>query len=662
MDCTFDFETASACDLTKAGAWRYAEDPTTEVICARWRLRGQRMLDGWRPGGDLRPLMGLAINPNIRFVAHNVQFEKAIWRKIMVPMFGMTDIPNTRWHDTMAVAAMKAMPQDLDLLAKALRLGTKKDTEGRKTTLALSKYDKRGNLRRDQGSLDTAYTYCGQDVEVEEAALERLGELSPGSPLGAPPERDVWLLNQRLNERGLRLDMRFIEQAQKIVDAGTLPMAARFAALTGLGVTQGEKFKDWLHAQGLHLDNLTAETVKDFFGLDEDEEYALPLADETPAREALRIRQMIGSASVKKLAAMRACVSSDGRARGLLQYHGTGPGRDAGRLLQPTNLPRPTLKVDGSPMPMNLIVDAILTGDAGYVEMVVGPPVETVVSGLRHAIVADPGRVLLSGDYAGIQARVVLALAGQHDKTELMASGADVYCDMASVIFGYPVLKKQHPVERQLGKNAVLGLGFQMGAAKFKLKYGKDQTLEFIQGVVDAYRRQWAPLVPKVWEALNHAATMVVWHKLPREAYGVRYQLEDGWLTVTLPSGRKIWYWDPQPVKRAMPWDDTDIRLAFTYKAKKTGRYIEINAFGGLLTENVVMGIERDIMVRGALKLEANGFPVILNVYDEVLTEPKKEDADEAAFRQILLDSDQWVKDLLIPLEVETWCGDRYRK
>lgn len=651
-----DFETASAVDLTDAGAWRYAEDPTTEVTCLAFQAAGDP-IRLWKPehGRDTE-LWDFAHSADCLFIAHNVQFEKAIWRKIMVPQFGLPDIPNERWHDVMAVAAMKACPLALDLLAVALRLPTKKDTEGSRAAVGLSKFHRKtGMLQRGQATLDTIYRYCIQDVEVEQLAHKRLGWLTDS-------ERQVWLLNQRLNERGLRIDQAFVAQAQKIVDEGSAPLLRRFTDLTSGLKIMSPKLLDWLHAGGLHLDNLQKQTVSDFFGLDEDEEFALPLADEPPAREALRIRQLVGSSSVKKLAAMRACVSADGRARGLLQYHGTTPGRDAGRLLQPTNLPRPTLKVGGEPAPVDMVVQAIMTGDHEYVATVLGPPVETVVSGLRHAIVADRGRVLLSGDYAGIQARVVLALAGQHDKTTLMASGADVYCDMASVIYGRPISKKLDPVERQLGKNAVLGLGFQMGAAKFKLKYGKDQTLEFIEGVVRSYRKEWAPLVPKVWYALDHAAAMTVWHKSPQTAYGVTYALEDGWLTVRLPSGRCIWYWDPQPVRRAMPWDETDVRIGFTYKAVKQGRYTTINAFGGLLTENVVMGIERDIMVGGMFRLEKAGFPVILNVYDEILCEPKREDADEKAFAQIMVDVEPWVKAIQIPIAVETWCGDRYRK
>src|SRR6202044_4001949 len=150
---------------------------------------------------------------------------------------------------------------------------------------------------------------------------------------------------------------------------------------------------------------------------------------------------------------------------------------------------------------------------------------------------------LLSGDFAGIQARVVLGLAGQFDKLALMASGADVYIDMACDIFKMPKpttkeeikrFKLEHMRERQFGKNSVLGLGFQMGWRKFQFKYAQEEGDEFCENIVNTYRREWAPKVPKLWEGLEEAALETVWSGEPHEAYGVRYQIEGQWLTATV--------------------------------------------------------------------------------------------------------------------------------
>lgn len=330
--------------------------------------------------------------------------------------------------------------------------------------------------------------------------------------------------------------------------------------------------------------------------------------------------------------------------------------------MQPTNFPRGTLKVGERKPTPDEVVAAIMTGDPEYVEAIIGPAVESVVSSLRHALVADRGRCFLSGDYAGIQARVVLALAGQHDKTTLMAAGADIYCDMASQIYKREITKKADPEARQTGKNAVLGLGFQMGPPKFKLKYGKGQPLEFIQEVVRVYRQEWAPGVPRLWRDFLEASTRAVHEGGQHETHGCTYELEGGWLSCRLPNEKKIWYRDPRPTFKPMPWDEHDVRPGWSFKCWKMGHWVTRDAFGGLLTENNVMGIERGLMTDAMFELEKNGFPLVMNAHDEWLAEPKKEDADMKAFEQIMVDIKPWARSLKIPVAVECWTGDRYRK
>lgn len=666
-----DFETASTCNLKKAGAWRYAQDPNTEILCLSFG--DDNSVTTWTP--DMSPndpatlaLRGLVNDPEMIFIAFNVGFEKAIWREMMVKLYNWPNIPNSRWHDVQAVCAMKVLPLDLERAILTLRLAHEKDKEGSKFTIGLSKPDKKGYFNRTPAALQRVINYCERDIAGELGLHHRVGWLPA-------KERSVWLLNQRINERGIRLDMDFVAKAQEVVDRASAPLEAEFLKLTGgLKMTQVAKFRDWCGDNGFSVPDMQKETLakilhKDIDGdlddaMDDPGGFSRSVPDNV--HRALSIRQLIGSASIKKLARMQACVCSDGRVRGSLQYHGTGPGRSAGRLLQPHNFPRGTVKHD-----VQEVVNAIMTGDPAYVEMIYGVgAVEVVLSSLRHAIVPDPGRILLAGDYAGIQARTVLGVAGQHDKTKLMADGVDIYCDMASEIYKCKVTKADTEM-RQAGKNSVLGLGFQMGAKKFQFKYAQDFPLNDLkdqpeiiscQRIVDTYRKEWAPLVPKLWYGLQEAAVEAVWTKRPHSAYGVEYMLEDGWLTARLPSGRKLWYFNPMPVRRAMPWDETDVRKAFTYQAMKMGQLRTIDAFGGQLTENVVMGIERDIMTHGMILCEKNGFPICLEVHDEIVSEPLIADADEKAFQQIMEDVPSWVREIQIPVAVETWQSDRYRK
>lgn len=660
-----DFETASACDLKQCGAWRYSEDITTEVISLSWSV--DNLVHTWNPSSELfNHVRGWAKNPEVIFVAHNAGFEKAIWRNIMVAQYGWPDVPNERWEDTAAVCAMKAIPINLDKAAVALRLPIQKDKEGSKITRSLSKPDKKGFYKRDGVTLERVYAYNRQDVHATHELLERVGELPEG-------ERKVWLLDQKINERGVPLDLEFVDAAKQIVDDASIPLVEEFTAITGgLKPTQTAKLKAWIETQGIKVDSLNKACIQKLLG-EESEEEDDELSDglvicDLPdlVRRALVIRSIVGSASVKKLGRMQKCVGMDGRARGLLQYHGASPGRWAGRLLQPQNFPRGNLRYgQGEKFEPSTIVSTIMSRDVTLVETVLGEPINAVVSSLRHAIKAPLGSVLLSGDFMTIEARVVLALAGQHDKTHLLASGQDIYCDMAQAIYKRHITKKDQE-ERQLGKNSVLGLGFQMGWKKFKARYAEKESDEFCQNIVETYRKEWAPRVTKVWYGLEEAALQTVHRGRPHEAYGVEYRLEDGWLTARLPSGRKLWYFNPRPAKKAMPWDERDIRLSWTYQQTKTGQLKTIDAFGGLLTENVVQGLARDLMVNAMFKLEQHGFPIILTVHDEIVCEVSRtadfNEFDEKRFAEIMQERPHWAEELQIPVAVETWRGSRYKK
>jgi DNA polymerase len=675
-----DFETLSLCDLTKVGAWRYAEDLTTEIICLSFEVSDTELVT-WTPGDfggyPEKMLLALARDPTVILVAHNAGFEKAIWRYIMVPRFGFPDVPDNRWHDTMAVAAQKALPQKLETVLNVLNLPPK-DTEGSKLVMSFSKLATRGPNKgnflvpRTPELLTRAYEYCENDVRDERALLNRLGGFQPG-------ERQVWLLDQKINERGIMLDLDYIDACQTVVNDATKPLAAEFQQITGgLSFTQVGRIQTWIEQQGVYtIPDLKKETIVEALGHDIDAGTPDYL-DATAAggdrdhadlpervRRALEIRQLVGSASVKKLAAMRACVGSDGRARGLLQYHGSASGRWAGRILQPQNFPRPGLKLFGEPVSPELIVDAINTRDWRHVEASVGPAVETVVSGLRHTLIASPGQLFVAGDFMGVEARVLYRWCGQDDKADLMAAGADVYADNASQIYKRPIDKKKDPVERDIGKHAVLGLGYQMGGRTFYFRYAKGHaTLEFCHDVVQVYRKEWAPCVPKFWRALDEAALYTVYDRTPHEAFGIEYALEDMWLTARLPSGRKLYYANPTQRRLKMPWLDDDgedvWKDGWTYEVMKNGHWQTVAAFGGLLTGHAVQATARDLLVPAAIKLERMGYPLVLTVHDELVADHPN--PDKALFREVMNDIPPWAKAMRLPIDTDVWTGPRYKK
>lgn len=682
-----DFETVSLCDLKKCGAARYWEDVTTSVLTLRWSYSDSDRVGRWHPG-DPFPFEREIAEGRL-FVAHNAAFEKFGWRLHMMPVYGWPDVPNSQWDDTLARCANLCIPQDLDMAVRVLRLPALKDTEASREVVGLSRLDRKGYLPKVTPELlARADEYCADDCRAQKGLRERIGTLSPA-------ERQVWLLDQRINERGVCLDLDLVEKMQQIVDTATVPLTKEFAKITGGLKLASPKVKQWCHDRGVMIPNLQKETLAQWLKEDDDdaEDYEQLAGDDIDVvdadippevRRALHIKQLVGSASVKKLARARLCCSLDGRARGLLQYHGAGPGLWAGRLLQPQNFPRGTLTAEKNEDVLDFVqrkVDALMTGDAAHVQQVVGPPVETVISALRHIIIPTKGRELVVGDFAGIQARIALAGAGQHDKTALMAAGVDVYIDLACDIFKMPkpdwnmdkaalkawvkAFKEQWNERRQYGKNSVLGLGFQMGAAKFKMRYCKDQTLDFAKGIVDTYRKQWAPKVPELWYGLDEAACDTVHYRTPHEAYGVLYRLKDQWLTARLPSGRELHYFNPQPIRKTMPWstpEQPDVRRAWTYQAKKMGGWVTIDAFGGLLTENYASALARDLLVAAMFKCEKNGLPIVLTVHDEIVSDAVPRPDNAVVLKQIMEDIPDWAKALKIPVEAETWAADRYRK
>lgn len=671
-----DFETASACDLKKCGAAVYWEDPTTEILCLGAQFNGNLAdQEIWTPGQDM-PRLKAHIRAGGRVVVHNAGFEKAGWRNQMVPVYGFPDIPLDQWHDTMAVAAMKAVPLQLDKLAKALRLQNHKDDAGSRLTIGLSKPDKHGMSKITPDALASVIAYNRQDLRAESEACIALGDLQEC-------ERPVWLFDQVVNARGVRVDLSYVRACQAVVDGARKPLDDEFRALTGLSPTQDVKVRAWLQSEGVDMPNMQKETLARVLGVVEEPDDGShadeDLVDELPSRiilpphcrRALEIRRVVGSASIKKLAAIERTACADSRVRNTLQYHGAGPGRFTARLIQPQNFPRGTLKMehvgkDGlgfqGGIPVDLLVDTLLTADPEYVRMILGEPIEAVISGLRHAIVAAPGRRLVVGDFAAIEARVVLALAGQWDKVALIAQGVDIYIDMAMQIYGRPIDKKKDPEERQTGKNSVLGLGFQMGKDKFFDRYCSGQSIEFAKRVVDIYRQEWAPEVPAVWRALEHAALKTVVDGTPHEAYGVRYAHEGQWLTARLPSGRKLYYFNPRRINKAMPWDPDIVKPAWSCQAMKTGRWITRDMYGGLLTENVVQALARDLLIHSALICERENLPVVLTVHDELVTEPLIGHGGAKMLEQIMCDRPAWAIEMQIPVAAECWEGERYKK
>ena len=368
-----DFETRSEADLGEVGARNYSLHPSTEVVCMCYRLRDGKGARG--PVREWSPLLGgtgcpddlsWAVRGAYEVEAHNYSFELAIWQNVCVPRYGFPAVYPRQWRDTMAVACYYALPAKLDGLLRALGLPGK-DAEGGRLISKYSKlYLKTARREIPPEDLRKFIDYCATDVLREEAVSDYLGDL---------PERELpWFwLDQKVNMRGLRLDLEGIRAASEVVDRRSAELTGRFREVTGLNPTQGAKLLAWFGAQGLPLPNMQAETLKEVLT---DEEDPLP---QGKARDALTLRLLINKASTKKLDAMARYAAQDGVARWQARYHGAQTGRDTGSGFQPLNLARGFEDVDP-----DMLVRDVMRRDPAWLDAVYGDAIDAVSKASRH--------------------------------------------------------------------------------------------------------------------------------------------------------------------------------------------------------------------------------------------------------------------------------------
>jgi len=665
----FDFESASTCDLLKSGAWKYSQDFSTFLTHVGFKLvvdnipRPTRVIWGNGINRVDPELAELASDPAVMFVAHNCSFEIGMWRQHMVPL-GYSDIPNERWHDTMAVAAMKSLPLGLDPLTQALNTPIQKDMEGHRLMLKMCKPDKDGGWsQHTQENLQREAEYNVVDVDSQYAVHSVIGGLGPS-------ERATWLADARINQRGILVDVPFVRACIDVLDMVRVPMTAEFRELTGgIGPTQREKILNWVNEQGVRMSDMRKDTLDAL--LDPDDEVGFEDLDQlgisalpVHVHRVLELRRSLASSSVAKLQRMLQCATMDGRVRYTMQYHGAGTGRWAGRLIQIQNYPRGEIQERQGLTP-EILADAILSRDLDRIKELWGPDIfSAVISSLRSCIVPDvsKGRVIVAGDYAQIEARNVLSFAGHHDKAALFDQ-VDQYCELGSMIFGFPVNKKDNPRERQIGKNGLLGSGFGLGYNGFQAKFAPKEPFELAVRAIDTYRKEYAPLVPKFWYGLYQASVDAVWCNEARTYSwaGIEFRREQDFLTMRLPSGRKIWYHRPQRETSYNPTTNREFPAwsFLSYQGKKTRRN---HMWYGQLMNNLVQGSARDLVVHAIHRCERERLPVVFTAHDEIVCETQDQPGLAVILKQIMEDVPDWARERRFNVKAECDTMIRYRK
>lgn len=671
---TIDFETQSEADLVKVGAWAYSKHPTTRAICVCWKVDDQPVRRWWpsgmvRPDGTIRegsadtdkmpPDLAQALMDGHLIEAHNVSFEKSIWENVLDWWMPRPE----RWRDTMAVAAYYNMPHGLDKLSMAIGLSGKKPEGSR----LISKYSKL-HLKTAQKEIpdddfDLFVDYCEDDVLLECTVSDYLGDL---------PDRELeyFLLDQKVNERGIRLDQDGIRDATAVVEHRAGDLLEDFRTLTqGINPTQNQKFTWWLLTQNVLVDNLQKDYLQEL--LDDG-------LQQGAARSAIELRLRINKASTKKLAAMaRNADPDDMRARFQTRYHGAGTGRNTGSGFQPLNLNRGFEKVH----PDQLVRD-IRYRDPVWLDTLYGDAMDAIAKASRHWIQAEPGHAIYAGDFVSVEAVMLACLAGETWKIEAFRNKVKIYELMADKIYNLPpgtVTKDTHPVERQDGKTGELAFGYQ-GALGAWLKFDSSgrHSDERIIEICRAWRAEHKATV-SWWYDLDDAALAAV--KNPGETYWARdvgFQCVDDWLSMILPNGKRLWYFRPHLVPQRPQthryWDEesdchdtsgVECGCPWTkkvaYWAVKEGKWKVNYGYGGKWAENATQAVSREFLMPAMKRVERAGYPVILTVYDEVVCEVPNGFGSKEEFEALLLQSPgKWAAGW--PISVDAWIGDRYKK
>lgn len=649
-----DVESFSLLSVRNVGAWRYWEDESTETLCFCWAIdHGE--VQKWRRGDKVPPLLAERIRAGELIGAHNAQFERLAFLKDLHPRLGFPLPKEEQWRCTAAQAAALALPRALDAAAAAIDMVVRKDKRGTQLIkrFCMPRRPTKGDpgIRiypwEDPSGFEELVEYCAQDVRVERALYETLPKLSEA-------EEAVWRMDTRINERGLPIDMDLVDEMIDVAKDRLYVLEQEALKLTGgLKVTQRDKILDWVNDETDNdiVDTLQAKELKDTLAAD--------VLSDIPenVKRLLEIRLEAGKVSTKKLDKIKQFISTDNRVRGTLMYHGATTGRWAGKLLQPHNFIRPIHgKTDQA-----RIVDMLASGNAESLPLIYSDPLMVLLgSAMRGVICAPEGKVLNVADYAAIEARGLVWTAGQQDAVERYRKKIDQYKIMASHVFGVPVAAITD-MQRKVGKDVILGCGFGMGVDKFIItceQRGAPVEHAIAERGVYGFR-DLHPMIPKFWRSVENAAIMAVSN--PGKIYKVRdirFYVQDRFLFVQLPSGRRLAYPDPE-TRTVKKFGEFRVELTFMGEGKNR-QWMRLSTYGGKLVENIIQAIARDIMVCGMQNVEDAGYDVVGTVHDEIISETEEGFGSVEEYETLLCDIPAWGTGC--PIAAEGFFAKRWRK
>ena len=712
--------------LPAVGARVYAEHASTEVLSLYYDLKDGEGRKHWAPGKGLPARLVMHVLQGGLIEAHNSAFEAQMWEFCMVPKYGFPPMAPEQWRCSASKARAYQLPGSLGPLGEVLKIENAKDKEGDRLIKLFSmpqkptkaRPGKRVYMRDEPVDGPKFIAYNERDIVAEAEVSSLVPDLSP-------LELRYWQCDQAINRRGVPIDAESLFACRNIVEQCHEVYNAELRVLTNGAVekaSQLQRLKAWLETFGLHIGAMDEESIDDFLDSYSDSTDANQLPE--AARRALELRQLIGSASVKKVYAMCNQLASDGRLHDLFNFHATRTGRPTGDGPQPTNMPKagpecyqcecwrwhaaplccpwcgelrgPEEAHEWNVAATEDALEVIRLGSMELVEAFFGDAMLTVSGCLRSLFCAPPGREFVSSDYTAIEAVVAAALANEEWRLEVFRTHGKIYEASAAQSFkvplqeilDYKVQTGKHHHLRAKGKISELALGFGGWINSAKM-FGHPGTDEEIKQEILAWRDA-SPAIVELWGGQFRGRG---WNKQP-ELYGIEgaailaIQLpgteqpvmrRDGTpsgisyfttgngktLHCRLLSGRLITYHNVVCQASRDAWRGLELSFEGWNTNPKNGppqKWIRMRTWGSRLFENVVQATANDILRHATIHLEERGYPVVLHVYDEIVSEvPEGEGASVAELENIMTDLPLWALDW--PIKADGgWKGRRYRK
>lgn len=657
ISLSIDLETYSSVDLKKSGVYPYAESPDFEILLFAYSVNEGKVQVVDIACGEEVPdaILAALTDDSVTKWAYNCQFERvclSYWLRKHYPeyfsSYSITEdsvgnyLDPAAWKCSRIWGAYMGLPLSLKGIGAVLKLDEQKMEEGSDLIKYFCKpcrpTKKNGGRTRnlpvhDPEKWSLFKKYNKRDVEVELSIKDKLAKF--------PVPDFVWdeyHLDQEINDRGILLDMHFVEQAIKIDAQTKVYLRSKMQEQTGLeNPNSVVQMKSWLSDNGVQAESLDKKSVKELIS-DSDNHIA----------DVLSCRQQLAKSSVSKYTAMRNAVCADGRARGMFQFYGANrSGRWAGRLIQLQNLPQNHM--DDLEEARNLVNDGNFTA----LEMLYDNIPNVLSELIRTAFIPKLGYKYIVSDFSAIEARVLSFLAGEQWRVDVFKAGKDIYCESASQMFGVPVVKNGiNGHLRQKGKIAELALGYGGSVGALKAMGALDMGLseDELQPLVNAWRAS-NPHITQFWWDIDTAIKKAVMYKTSVLSHGFKIYYKSGMLFIDLPSGRRLVYVKPRMGTNRFGSDSV------TYEGINTGKWTRIESYGPKFVENIVQAVSRDILAY-AMKTLSHCF-ICGHVHDELIIECSP-DVSLSAVCEQMGRTPPWISGLL--LRADGYECDFYQK